>query len=122
MLAAVVPTSPYTLEPPILLQAACRRRTPPSGGQLLFRAFDGLAHDLLDVVHVDPEGLADVDGPDLGPQVGLEVELAADVGALGLAVLADHDEGRKEDGLQADDHRQQTERELVERQPRPENP
>src|SRR5437660_1702366 len=68
------------------------------------------------MVDVDTEGLADVDGPDLRSQVRLEVELTADVGPCCLAVLADHDERREEDCLQADNHRQQAERELVEGQ------
>src|SRR3954453_14262083 len=71
---------------------------------------------------VDPQRLADVDGPDLGPEVRLEVELAADIGPGGLAVLADHDEGGEEDRLEADDHGEESEGELVELERRPEDP
>src|SRR5437764_146396 len=95
-----------------------RLRDPPgavgSPRELGLRAFDGLPDDVFDVDGVDVEGVADVDGPDLRAEVGLEVQLAADVSAGGLAVLADHDEGGQEDRFEADDHGEQPERELVE--------
>ena len=64
---------------------------------------DDLGDHSFDVVGVDAQCLADVHRPDFGAQVGLEVQLAAYLGAHGLAVLADHDEGGQEDRLQADD-------------------
>src|SRR5947209_5949756 len=75
---------------------------------------DGLTDDVLHVVDVDAQSTADVDRPDLGAQVRLEVELAADVGPRRLTVLAHHDEGREEDRFEADDHREEAEGELVE--------
>src|SRR5207248_1345721 len=66
---------------------------PSAVGELGSGAFDRLPDDGLDMGGVDAERLADVDGPDFGAEVGFEVELAADVGPSGLAVLADHDEG-----------------------------
>lgn len=42
---------------------------------------DRVADDIFDMGIVDAEDRADVDRPDLGADVGLEVELTADVGA-----------------------------------------
>src|SRR5438552_18823527 len=72
------------------------------------------ADDGFDVLRVDTERLADMNSPYLRPQVVLEVEVAAEVRSSGLPVLAHHDEGGEEDRFEADHHRQQTERELVE--------
>ena len=61
------------------------------GGSTLRRAFgrlvlrsDCVSNDVFDVLVVDAERGADVYGPDLGTNVGLEAELAANVGARGL--------------------------------------
>jgi hypothetical protein len=59
---------------------------------------------------------------DLGLEVGLEVQLGAHIGPGRLAVLADHDERRQEDGLEADDHGEEPERELVEPRAEPSSP
>src|ERR1700704_226868 len=66
------------------------------------------------MIVIDAELRADVNRPDLGAEVVLEIELAADVGARRLAVLTHHHECRKEDGFEADNHREKAERELVE--------
>src|SRR5437870_9342686 len=102
--------------PPAPSRAPARsmRRSSAPACQLGARAFDRLTHDVLDVARVDAQRVADVHRPDLRAEVRLEVELATDVGPRRLAVLADHDERREEDVLEADDHRQQSERELVE--------
>src|SRR5947209_11687911 len=91
-----------------------------SGAELLPRALNRLLDDGFDVVGIDAELVTDVNRPDLRTQVRLEVELAAHISASRLAVLTDHDERRQEDGLQADDHGQQTKRKLVELQRRAE--
>src|SRR2546426_5947541 len=77
-------------------------------------ARDRLRDDVLHVLGIDPQRLTDVHRPDLRAQVVLEVDLTANLGTLGLAVLTDEDERREEDRLQADHQRQQPEGEAVE--------
>ena len=89
--------------------------------RLLAVALDRVADDRLDVVRIDAELLTDVDRPDLAAQVVLEVEIGADVGPRGLAVLAHHHERGQEDRLEADDHREQSVGELVEDEARAED-
>jgi transposase len=110
-----------------LLSAVGVRSSGPSSLVVEMRvcAVDRLAYNFFNVIDVDAESFADVHRPDLRTQVGFEVKIAADIRASPLSVLRDHNEGCEnadrrvsatvvEDRFQADDHRQQAERELVE--------
>jgi hypothetical protein len=90
------------------------RRLRDSGCGLVVRSLRRQTHDFFDIIVIDAELRADVNRPDLGAEVVLEIELAADVGARRLAVLTHHHECRKEDSFEADNHREETERKLVE--------
>ena len=80
------------------------------GGDELFELAEAAEHLFVEVVGL----VVEVCDLHLGLDVDVVLDVAAHLVLLDLPVLADEDEGREEDGFEADDHRQKPERERVE--------